>query len=192
MIDAVALAPPPVADSTPAGERVLATAGDLFYRVGINRVGVDLIADTAGVTKRTLYQRFGSKDGLVTAYLDRRRHRWQTHLLSELGTADDPAVAVRTVFATAAAWARDNPRGCAFVNAWAEISASPEHQALAVIREEKRWMRRLLRQLLGDDRLAESVHLLYEGAQTLSTILDAPSTFDDAARAAIELVGARS
>ena len=60
----------------------------------------------------------------------------------ELGTADDPAVAVRTVFATAAAWARDNPRGCAFVNAWAEISASPEHQALAVIREEKRWMRR--------------------------------------------------
>ena len=46
-------------------ERVLDVAGRLFYELGIHSVGVDLIAGEAGVTKKTLYARFGSKDALV-------------------------------------------------------------------------------------------------------------------------------
>lgn len=46
---------------TPAARRVLDTAARLFYDRGIHAVGVDLIAAEAGVTKKTLYDRFGSR-----------------------------------------------------------------------------------------------------------------------------------
>ncbi len=65
---------------TPAGERLLDAASELFYRRGIRAVGVDLVAETAGTTKKTLYDRFGSKDELVALYLRRRARRWQSFL----------------------------------------------------------------------------------------------------------------
>ena len=57
---------------TPVGERLAETAGRLFYARGIRAVGVELIAEEAGTTKKTLYDRFGSKDALVALYLRRR------------------------------------------------------------------------------------------------------------------------
>lgn len=56
---------------TPVGERPAETAGRLFYAHGIRAVGVELIAEQAGTTKKTLYDRFGSKDALVALYLRR-------------------------------------------------------------------------------------------------------------------------
>ena len=44
---------------------VLAAADRLFYEHGIHAVGVDAIADAAGVTKRTLYYHFATKDALT-------------------------------------------------------------------------------------------------------------------------------
>ena len=46
----------------PGAERLLETASDLFYREGIRAVGVDTVSERAGVSKRTLYNRFGGKD----------------------------------------------------------------------------------------------------------------------------------
>lgn len=46
---------------TPGARRALAAASRLFYERGIHAVGVDLIAAEAGVTKKTLYDRFGSR-----------------------------------------------------------------------------------------------------------------------------------
>ena len=69
---------------TPAGERLLDAASELFYRRGIRAVGVDLVAETAGTTKKTLYDRFGSKDELVALYLRRRARRWQAFLFPYL------------------------------------------------------------------------------------------------------------
>jgi len=42
--------------------RILDAAYELFYRKGYSRVGVDEIAAFAGLTKRTLYYHFESKD----------------------------------------------------------------------------------------------------------------------------------
>ena len=53
-------------------ERIVAAASKLFYREGIRTIGMDLIAETAGVTKRTLYYYFKSKDDLVAAHLQSR------------------------------------------------------------------------------------------------------------------------
>ena len=53
-------------------ERILETADRLFYLQGIRAVGVDTIAAEIGISKRTLYNHFPSKDDLIAAYLERR------------------------------------------------------------------------------------------------------------------------
>ncbi len=62
---------------TPGARRVLEAAERLFYEHGIHAVGVDLIAAEAGVTKKTLYDRFGSKEQIVVEYLAGRDERWR-------------------------------------------------------------------------------------------------------------------
>src|SRR5262245_23105965 len=56
-------------DRIPPRARILAAAGELFYRHGIRAVGVDAIAEAAGTNKMTLYRHFASKDELVAEYL---------------------------------------------------------------------------------------------------------------------------
>ena len=53
-------------------ERIISAASRLFYSEGIRAVGVDAVAEKAGVTKKTLYYHFKSKDDLITAYLAAR------------------------------------------------------------------------------------------------------------------------
>src|SRR3981081_4576234 len=53
-------------------ERILAAADKLFYTQGIRAVGVDAVAAGAGVSKRTLYNHYPSKDALIAAYLTAR------------------------------------------------------------------------------------------------------------------------
>ena len=53
-------------------ERILQTADRLFYLKGIRAIGVDTIAAEIGISKRTLYNHFPSKDALIQAYLKRR------------------------------------------------------------------------------------------------------------------------
>ena len=148
----------------------------LFYERGIRVVGVDLIAEEAGTTKKTLYDCFGSKDALVALYLRRRAIRWQQFLRARLeaaGSAEnvDPVV---TVFDALEEWHASGDRGCAFVNAYAE-TGSADHPAVAVIRAEKQWMHDLFLRLARPVGTTEThdvgnlVHLVYEGALVQAT-----------------------
>lgn len=174
--DAQDLTPEAEPTLTPAGKRVLDAAAKLFYDRGIRAVGVDLIAEQAGTTKKTLYDRFGSKDALVAQYLRRRAGQWQRFLLHHLdGHAPDPGPdRVLAVFDALGEWHADQERGCAFVNAYAEVGGS-DHPAVPVIRADKRWMRELFRSLARDagradpERIGAVLHLLYEGALVAST-----------------------
>lgn len=160
---------------TPAGARLLEAAAELFYRQGIGAVGVDLIADHAGTTKKTLYDCFGSKSVLVATYLRRRAIDWQRfllHRLDGLPVGDDSRVLA--VFDAVQAWHEPNDRGCAFVNAYAEVGGL-NHPATGVIRAEKRWMRMLFQQLSRDvgvvdaDGTGALLHLVYEGTLVQAT-----------------------
>ena len=53
-------------------DRIVAAADALFYTRGIREVSVDNVAEQAGVTKKTLYYHFRSKDDLIAAYLEAR------------------------------------------------------------------------------------------------------------------------
>ncbi|GGG16857.1 TetR family transcriptional regulator [Rhodococcoides trifolii] len=169
-------APDPTTQLTPAGERIIAVASDLFYARGIRAVGVDLIADEAGTTKKTLYDRFGSKDGLVVFYLERRYLRWRDFVLDHLDRVAPTSGPDRVlaVFDALEEWMRDNDRGCGFVNAFAEIGGT-DHPGLGVIRKEKNWGRDLMVRLAHEadlhdaDTLGRRLSLVHEGAIISST-----------------------
>ncbi len=156
---------------TPAARRALEAAARLFYERGIHAVGVDLIAAEAGVTKKTLYDRFGSKEQIVVEYLADRDERWRAFLGERLDAAGpDPRERVLTVFDASRAWARDSsPKGCSMVNAHAEIS-DPAHPAHPIITGQKQWMLALFTGLAADiapdepASLARALMLLHEGA----------------------------
>ncbi|MET9686808.1 TetR/AcrR family transcriptional regulator [Streptomyces coeruleorubidus] len=156
---------------TPAARRVLEAAARLFYERGIHAVGVDLIAAEAGVTKKTLYDRFGSKEQIVVEYLADRDERWRAFLAERLDAAGpEPAERVLAVFDATHAWAAElSPKGCSMVNAHAEIS-DPAHPAHPIITGQKQWMLALFTRLASDidpegaDTLARALMLLHEGA----------------------------
>jgi AcrR family transcriptional regulator len=172
----------PLPGMTEAGTRLLDAASDLFYLRGVRAVGVDLIAETAGTTKKTLYDRFGSKDALVALYLLRRSHRWREHLLARLADAGvDGEELVLVVFDTVLSWMGTQRRGCAFVNAYAELGDSG-HPAVPVIRAEKAWMRALFDSLAGDPDVGAHLHLIYEGTLVILTAGANPDAAAEARR----------
>ncbi len=114
---------------TPAGERLLDAASELFYRRGIRAVGVDLVAETAGTTKKTLYDRFGSKDELVALYLRRRARRWQAFLFPYLqGIRSGPA---------SSPCSTPSPHGCVSRGAAAPSSTRTPRWVAPVIRPSR-------------------------------------------------------
>jgi AcrR family transcriptional regulator len=182
---------------TPAGVRLLDAAAELFYRRGIGAVGVDLIADYAGTTKKTLYDCFGSKAVLVATYLRRRAIDWREFLLARLDSvpAEDGA-RVLAVFDAVQAWHESDDRGCAFVNAYAEVGGL-DHPAVGVIRAEKQWMRDLFQRLARDVGVADAertgtlLHLVYEGALVQATAGGQSDTWAEARAGAAEILRAR-
>src|SRR5436305_14943860 len=96
-------------------ERMLETADRLFYRQGIRVVGVDTIAAEIGISKRTLYNYFPSKDDLIVAYLQRRL---QVAPPSDLPPAEQILGNFDRLERTFSVGVF---RGCPFVNAVAEI-----------------------------------------------------------------------
>lgn len=149
---------------TPAAQRLLTAASELFYTRGIHAVGVDLIAEVAGTTKKTLYDRFGSKDALVALYLQRRFERWRAFVEAWLAEHGRGPVQVLDALES---WLADNTFGCAFVNAHAEIGRA-DHPAIAVVRAEKEWMRSMYEELAPG--LGAQLHLIHEGAIIASSV----------------------
>src|SRR5919112_2827462 len=154
----------------PGAERLLETASDLFYREGIRAVGVDTVSERAGVSKRTLYNRFGGKDGLVAEYLRRRDEGWKAYLRGATEAVVEPKEKLLAVFEAYEEWlVGEDFRGCAFANAAAEIP-DPDHPARVVARRHKEGIEEHLAALAeetGFDEprtLAERLLLLLEGA----------------------------
>jgi hypothetical protein len=48
-------------------DRILAAAGELFYRHGIKSITMDDIATNLGISKKTIYQHYNDKDSIVKA-----------------------------------------------------------------------------------------------------------------------------
>jgi AcrR family transcriptional regulator len=155
-------------------ERILETADRLFYLRGIRAAGVDTIAAEVGISKRTLYNHFPSKDELIAAYLERR--------FTQAPPSDKPPAEqiLRTFDRLERVFAGKGFRGCPFVNAVAELGSEDQSvKKIAVAFKESRrvWFRDLLRQLnVADaDGLATQLTLLVDGSIAQDLVRDDPS-----------------
>lgn len=165
-------------------ERILAAADRLFYNQGIHAVGVDAVAAEAGISKRTLYNHFPSKDELIAAYLARRG--------AQVAAPEGPPLAqILGVFDALARWFGSRHfRGCPFVNAVAEFSGDRQHPAvpLAVALKERRvaqfeaQLRAL--QVADPPALAQQLAILFEGAIVCSLVRGGDPQVAASARAA--------
>ncbi|MHB1502185.1 MAG: TetR/AcrR family transcriptional regulator [Candidatus Dormibacteria bacterium] len=179
--------------------RLLDMASGLFYSEGITATGVDKVAVRSGVSKPTLYAHFGSKQELVAAVLERRfvervaaLDEWvRAHAVS-------PRDRLLAVFDWQAEWhAGEGRRGCAFVNAAAEVP-DPNDPAREVARREKRWMREYLAGLAADAGLPEpalfgaDLMLLVDGANARVLVDGDLGAARDARRVAEVLIDAQA
>jgi AcrR family transcriptional regulator len=168
-------------------DRILETADRLFYLQGIRAVGVDTIAAEIGISKRTLYNHFPSKDALISAYLARRfvapRPSEKPPLEQILGTFDS----LERRFS-----AKDF-RGCPFVNAVAELGSEDQSvRKIAIAFKESRrlWFRDLLLQLGVPDAegLATQLAVLVDGSIAQDLVRNDPAMARAAKEAAAVLL----
>jgi AcrR family transcriptional regulator len=161
----------PTRRPSPARDALLEAAAELTYSDGITATGVDAIAKRAGVTKRTLYQHFGSKDELVAASLAARdapsiQALREAALKRAARTGEPPVLALFDQIERVLA--RSGAAGCAFLNASLELG-EPDHPASQAAQHHLRAREALVAELLqasgvDDVELADELVLLLDGA----------------------------
>jgi AcrR family transcriptional regulator len=148
-----------------ARERILRTAHDLFYRDGIRATGIDRVIAEAQVTKVTFYRHFHSKDELIREFLQHRHERWMSWFLDALARHGGHAAAIAAALQE---WLETPAfRGCAFINAVAELPTGDPRIA-AIAAQHKADVRRAIAQVLPASprrsQIAASLALAFDGA----------------------------
>ncbi len=181
-------------------DTILTQAYGLFYKEGFARVSMDAIAGAAGVTKRTLYYHFESKDALTAAVLDHQH----VHTLARFKswckqTSSTPDEVLADLFENLELWAK-SPRwlGSGFTRLTMELADLPGHPARRAARQHKaaveHWLAGELTRVGAEDtdQLAQQVMLLVEGCLSLMLIHREPGYAKTAALAARRLISVRA
>ena len=179
-------------------ERIISAASKLFYDQGIRAVSVDAVAERAGLTKRTLYYHFRSKDDLVAAYLAGRDQpnlalfqRWFAE--ADGGVPDKVAAIFRNL---ARAAAHPKWKGCGFLRTSAELANMPGHPAIKIGAAHKKkfegWLRATLEAagIATALELSRQIRLLLDGCFAVVLLHRDPSYMETAAQAALCLIEA--
>ena len=177
---------------TPTRERIISAANALFYNDGIRGVSVDAVAAKAGVTKRTLYYHFKSKDDLVAAYLAARDQPNLALFRQWFAEADDGLPAqVERIFRNLARSARHPKwKGCGFLRTSAELANMPGHPAMKIGAAHKKKFEEWLRATFASagiahpSQLARQILLLLDGSFAVVLLHRDPSYMETAGEAA--------
>src|SRR5579872_1866278 len=143
-------------------------AAALFYRDGIHAVGVDRIALEAGVTKRTLYHHYASKDELITAAL-------RVSPIVRFPCEGAPVERILGAFTALKDFLSCTDfRGCPYIFFTAEL-IDRNHPARHVVQrrvaKRRAWFADMSRQAGASDpgSLAEQLDVLFDGALASGT-----------------------
>ncbi|MGW3651376.1 TetR/AcrR family transcriptional regulator [Streptomyces sp. NPDC000878] len=166
-------APGNAPDKASPRDRLLDAAAELFYRDGVS-IGVEALCKAAGVSKRSMYQLFTSKDEVLAASLDRRSAAYAEQLLP--GPQDDgtPRERVLGLFERLEkASTEPGYQGCPFLAALVELK-DLGHPASVVAQQAKQHLQDWLRAQAeaGGARepelLARQLMLVFDGASARS------------------------
>jgi AcrR family transcriptional regulator len=177
-------------------ERIVCAANKLFYREGIRAVSVDAVAAEAGITKRSLYYHFKSKDDLIEAYLAYRDQpnldayrKWFDE--KDGSTAEKVAAIFENLEKTAS---HPKWRGCGFLRTSAELANLPGHPAIVRGAAHKKKIEQWLGGCFAADgieapeALASQVILLLDGSFAVVMLHRDTGYMLSAAKAACVLV----
>ena len=183
-------------NSAETRQQIMDAAYTLFYQSGFIRTGVDAIASAAGITKRTLYQHFSSKDELIEAVLEHQHNMAleRIRLWADCITGK-PDQMVMTIFEKLGRWAAGKEwQGSGFTRAAVEFADLPGHPARKAARRQKEKVEMYLVEKFAaqdlDDapQLVREIMLLIEGCQSLALIHGNLDYIDAACHAALILV----
>ncbi|MCG8562950.1 MAG: TetR/AcrR family transcriptional regulator [Hyphomicrobiales bacterium] len=177
-------------------ERIVAAAIALFYGEGIRSVSVDAVAEKAGVTKRTLYYHFESKDDLITAALEARDQPTLALFARWLDETEGPLAAkIEAMFAKVAQSAQHPKwKGCGFLRTAAELASTPGHPALKAGAAHKKKFEAWLAQVIAGEGfadaplLARQIVVLLDGAVSVMLVHRDPSYVQAAGSVAASLL----
>lgn len=151
--------------------QIVAAADELFYSQGLHAVSVDAIAERTGVTKKTFYNHFKSKDELIGCYLEARDRPTVDRFKEWAGSEGNVADRMARFFSKLAR-ASQGPRwnGCGFLRATAELANMQGHPALTAARTHKarceQWLLDMVNEEGHEDAetIARALMVLIDGA----------------------------
>ncbi len=156
-------------------ERLLDAAVDLFYRDGVS-VGSNALCKSAGISKKSMYQLFDSKDDLLAAALDRRARADTAFLLPPPDFSSSPRARLLYVFGQLEKFAQSSDyMGCAYLATQVELKDSA-HPASLVAARIKQYLEDFFRteaeraHATDPDFLTRQLAILYDGASTRAGI----------------------
>jgi AcrR family transcriptional regulator len=158
-------------------EQLIQAALELFSRRGYHAVGVDAISERAGITKKTLYHHFKSKEELILAALRYYDERFRNDFMRSVESkTEDPIGRLLAVFDVVEEWFnKADFTGCLFVGAMGEYPE--EDTPIRHICQESKWLTQGYikslaekAQVQGADQLSGQLFLLMEGAITMAQV----------------------
>ncbi len=176
-------------------DHLMAVARDLFMEHGFHGTGIDRILGEAGVSKKTLYTHFRSKEELILAVLREHDGTFRNYFMREVEqSSPEPRTRLMAVFDVAEAWF-ETPSffGCVFINAVGEYSEA-DTPIRNACRDFKRQMTeyiiRLSKEAGAPDyaSLGNQLSLLLEGAIVTAQVNDKKLAIDAAKSAADVLI----
>ena len=153
-------------------EHLVTTALRLFAEGGYHGTGIDAILKRAGVSKKTLYNHFRSKEELILAVLRHYDSVFRNDFMRRVElSSDSPRERLLSVFDVAESWfAKDEFYGCMFIKAIGEYSENS-----VSIREICKEFKRLVRDYFHDLCVQNAVRDPRRSRMRLLFCLRAPS-----------------
>ncbi|MDQ1049283.1 TetR/AcrR family transcriptional regulator [Streptomyces sp. V4I2] len=156
-------------------ERLLEAAATLTYRGGVG-IGVEALCKAAGVSKRSMYQLFDSKDELLAASLEQRTSAYVTALLPAADDGRSPRERILHVFEQVESQSRaPDFYGCPFLAAQIELK-DQSHPASRVAHGAKESLTAFFRAeaehggASDPDLLARQLSMVFDGASARAGI----------------------
>jgi AcrR family transcriptional regulator len=184
-----------MSNSTPR-DRLLETARTLFYVDGVAAVGVGRVIEEAGVGQMSLWRAFGSKQGLIEAWLRDLDAKFLTEMQNAVTANPNPRDRVAALFDVGLHRTTDPLFvGCALVKAAAEPAACGP-VARRIAGEHKLAVHAMLLAAAQADRvrrpdeLADQLLFLMEGLFATTGLALSPASGRHARSAALTLFDA--
>lgn len=158
---------------TPARERILQTANELFSSRGYGNVGINEIIDRSRTAKASFYQHFPGKDQLCKAWLSSRHAKSEAEWQAVLEKPGSPERKLLKLFDDLRIFMEKSGfRGCPFTNTNGFLGneSGPVHGEIVQHKEAQRRFFVSLASLFTTparaQKLGTALFLLYSGATT--------------------------